>query len=74
MSQGLQTYISRHAWGNTTFTDYVNCLDEAYRNSGDTSMGENFNLVQWCEEWLHTSGVNIIEPVIKKEDGLIKSL
>ena len=75
MSKGLQSYIQDNAWGNTTFSDYVNCLNEAYLKSGDISMGKDFDLVKWCETWLHTSGVNIIEPVIEKtQDNVIKKL
>jgi hypothetical protein len=38
-------------------------------------MGEDFDLIAWCDSWLATSGVNILEPVVEyNENGSIKSL
>jgi aminopeptidase N len=37
-------------------------------------MGPDFNFTEWCDTWLNTSGINILEPVIIYENGLIKSL
>ena len=38
-------------------------------------MGEDFNLTNWCDTWLKSSGVNILEPVIEfNADGSLKSL
>lgn len=37
-------------------------------------MGEDFHFTEWCDSWLKTSGVNILEPVVEyNEDGSIKS-
>lgn len=74
MSAGLRLYFDRHQWGNTTLPDFVSCLAEAYEGSGDKSISENFNLTQWCDTWLKTSGINILEPVIEVENGQLKSL
>ena len=74
MSAGLHLYFERHQWGNTTLPDFVSCLAEAYESSGDKSIGENFNLTQWCDTWLKSSGINILEPIIEVENGQLKSL
>lgn len=38
-------------------------------------MGEDFNFTAWCDTWLKTSGVNILEPIIEYNDDFsIKSL
>lgn len=38
-------------------------------------MGSDFNLRAWCDEWLKTSGSNILEPVVElNADGTLKSL
>ena len=62
MSKGLHKYFARHKWGNTTLPDYVSCMAEAFAESGDTSLGPNFDLTSWCDSWLNTSGVNILTP------------
>ena len=54
--------------------DFVSCLVEAYQASGDTSLGENFDMTQWCDTWLKTSGVNILEPILEVENGQLRSL
>lgn len=55
--------------------DFVGCLDWAWQESGNKSMGDDFNFVEWCDQWLKTSGVNILEPVVEyNEDFSIKSL
>lgn len=36
-------------------------------------MGDDFNFTDWCDSWLKTSGVNILEPVVEyNEDFSIK--
>jgi len=38
-------------------------------------MGDDFNFLEWCDQWLKTAGVNILEPVVEyNEDFSIKSL
>ncbi len=38
-------------------------------------MGKDFNFTDWCETWLTTSGVNVIEPIIEyNQDNSIKKL
>ena len=38
-------------------------------------MGDDFSLTNWCDTWLKSSGVNILEPVIEfNTDGSLKSL
>jgi len=37
-------------------------------------MGKDFNFTDWCDSWLKTSGVNILEPVVEYNDDFsIKS-
>jgi hypothetical protein len=38
-------------------------------------MGKNFNFLTWCDEWLKTSGVNLLEPIVEyNKDRSIKRL
>ena len=38
-------------------------------------MGDDFSLSAWCDTWLKTSGVNILEPLVElNPDGTLKSL
>lgn len=75
MSKGLAIYFNKYEWKNTELPDFVGALEQAYVESGDKSMGEDFNLTNWCNTWLKSSGINILEPVVEhNEDGSIKSL
>ena len=74
MSSGLRVYFQKHEWGNTTLPDFVRCLEDAYRQSGEKSLGEGFDVSDWCDSWLNTSGINIIEPVVEVQDGRLASL
>jgi aminopeptidase N len=65
--RGLQIYFQKHAWGNTTLEDFVSCMAIAYQEKGDKSMGEKFDFTEWCESWLNTSGINILEPQFSEE-------
>ena len=73
MSEGLKVYFAKYAWGNTTLPDFVGCMEEAYRQSNDQSLGPDFDVTDWCDTWLNSSGINIIEPVLEIENGQIKS-
>lgn len=75
MSAGLKIYFDKHQWTNTTLPDFVGALEQAWKESGNTSMGADFNLSHWCDTWLKSSGVNILEPVVELgEGGSLKSL
>ena len=74
MSKGLSVYFKKYEWSNTTLPDFVGCLDDAYKQSGDKSLGEDFDLSNWSDVWLNSSGINTLEPVVDVEDGSLKSL
>ena len=62
---GCRDYFERHAWGNTTLTDFLSALERA---SGR-------ELSAWRDEWLRTTGVNLLTPVIEfAEDGTYRSV
>ncbi|MGA0830004.1 MAG: aminopeptidase N [Nitriliruptoraceae bacterium] len=52
---GCRDYFERHAWGNTTLADFLGALERA---SGR-------DLGPWADEWLRTTGVNTLEPVVE---------
>ncbi|MDF9716347.1 aminopeptidase N [Nocardioides sp. ChNu-153] len=59
---GLRAYFKAHAFGNSTFADLLAALE---RESGR-------ELGSWAQEWLQTSGVNTLTPVVTSgEDGTI---
>lgn len=75
LKAGLHDYFKKHEWKNTTLTDFVGSLNDAYQKSGEKSMGDDFDFKEWCDSWLLTSGVNILEPEVEyNEDHSIKSL
>ena len=74
IKSGLHRYFETYQWQNTTLPDFVGCLQWAFENSGDTAMGEDFNFTEWCDTWLTTSGVNVLEPVVEyNDDQSVKS-
>jgi aminopeptidase N len=75
ISKGLKIYFDRHQWGSTELPDFVGALEEAWQASGNQSMGSDFNLTNWCDTWLKSSGINILEPIVElNADGTLKSL
>ncbi len=42
----------------------------AWKETGDVSLGADFSLARWCDEWLTSSGINIIEPLKLEGGGL----
>lgn len=70
MRKGLHAYFAKHKWGNTTLPDFVSSMQQAYNEIGNTNLGEGFDLQKWCDEWLCSSGINILTPFF--EDGKLK--
>jgi aminopeptidase N len=56
---GVTTYFGKHAWGNTQLSDL---LSELEVTSGR-------DLSTWTEEWLRTSGVNLMRPELSTDDA-----
>ena len=65
ISQGLGKYFAKHKWQNTELKDFIGALNDAYLQSGNQSCGADFDLWEWSDTWLSTSGVNIFDPVIE---------
>jgi hypothetical protein len=40
-------------------------LNDSYKQYGNNSLGADFDMWEWTDQWLSTSGVNILEPVIE---------
>ncbi|EPH07035.1 aminopeptidase N [Propionibacterium sp. oral taxon 192 str. F0372] len=55
---GVRNYLEAHAWGNSTFADLLDALQKA---SGR-------DLSQFATEWLETTGVNKVTPVVDVDD------
>ena len=51
---GIHQYFTKHAWGNTQLDDL---LVELEKSSGRDLSG-------WTQEWLRTSGVNLMRPLV----------
>lgn len=62
---GLHEYFAKYAWGNTELGDL---LAELEATSGR-------DLSQWTREWLQTSGVNLLRPIVAvNQDGTYESV
>jgi aminopeptidase N len=55
---GLRSYFTTHAWGNATFADLIGALEQA---SGRDLSG-------WGEQWLRTTGINMLRPSFDLDD------
>jgi len=63
--KGLRGYFAQHAWGNTTLDDLLSALADA---SGR-------DLSHWTQQWLQTSGVNMLRAEIAANpDGSLSSV
>ena len=71
---GLKNYFEKFKWKNTELSDFVNTLDQAYNMSPHKTMGKDFNFKSWCDQWLRSSGVNILEPIVEygENDEILK--
>lgn len=56
---GIREYFTKHAWGNTQLSDLLHELEVA---SGR-------DLGEWTEQWLQTSGVNLLRPQISVDEA-----
>ncbi len=56
---GCRDYFDRHAWGNTELADFLGALERA---SGR-------ELGSWRDEWLLTTGVNLLRIETEIDDG-----
>jgi len=76
MKTGTASYIKAFAKKNTVLKDYVDHMQQAYAlPEAPKNLPEGMNIEEWCDQWLNTSGVNILEPVVEwNENGSIKSL
>lgn len=62
---GIHEYFTKHAWGNTQLDDL---LVELEKSSGRDLSG-------WTQEWLRTSGVNLMRPLVEVDaDGAYTSV
>ena len=62
---GVRNYFAKHAWKNTELRDL---LSELEATSGR-------DLTDWTKEWLQTSGVNLLRPVVEVgDDGTFTSV
>lgn len=56
---GISVYFAKHAWGNTQLSDLLTELE--------TASGRD--LSDWTRQWLQTSGVNLLRPVVEVDAG-----
>ena len=62
---GCRDYFAAHAWGNTTLDDFLAALEHA---SGR-------ELGAWRDEWLRTTGVNLLTPDVEvADDGTYRAV
>ena len=60
MQEATSKYLNKYKYKNTVLNDYIDCMEEAYKNHHN----DNFNVRAWTDTWLKTKGLNILEPRI----------
>ena len=68
--EGIQNYFKKFEWGNTELKDFMNCLYEVYSKK---DVAQKVNLEEWSSQFLTTSGLNELLPIVEYEDGKIKN-
>lgn len=67
---GCKLYFQKHAWQNTTLSDFIGSLQESLEASKKESGKDlNFDLLQFSDIWLKNSGCNQITSKLIVEDG-----
>ena len=61
---GVRAYFDDHAWGNAELRDFLRALEKA---SGRDLDG-------WIKEWIQTSGMSILKPVVSSTAGTYTSV
>lgn len=69
-SKGLKIYFGRHAWGNTTLTQFIQALQEGYNSEFPEG---DLDLNKWADSWLRTKGPNKISYEMTQAEGKITS-
>jgi len=65
MKEAMTNYFQKYQWKNTELADFVGALKEAYDKQPQKIMGKDFDFKKWCDSWLLSSGVNILQPIAK---------
>jgi aminopeptidase N len=55
--KGVQMYISKYKWSNTTLSNFIGCLQDACKSNKKTSM---INVSEWAYQWIQKKGFNIL--------------
>jgi len=56
----MQYYFNKHAWGNTTISDFLEALEFC---------AKDFNAAEWSKEWLETSGLNTLQISLSSDES-----
>lgn len=65
LSKALSRYFNKFKWKNAEYKDLIACFQAEFDLKKDYSMGNKFNLTEWSNTWLTTSGVNTLEPIVQ---------
>ncbi|MDR0849237.1 MAG: aminopeptidase N [Propionibacteriaceae bacterium] len=55
---GVHNYLTKHAWGNATLTDFL----------AELSASSGRDLTSWSKVWLEEAGVTTLRPVVVAQD------
>ena len=61
---GVHNYLTKHAWGNATLTDFL----------AEVSAASGRDLTEWSKVWLEESGVTTLRPLVTIDGGVFQSV
>lgn len=75
LSRALVSYFKLYQWQNAEYKDLIRCFETEFKLNNDTSMGLNFSFSEWSNQWLTSSGVNTLKPIVQyNNDSSISDL
>jgi aminopeptidase N len=63
-TEGVRDYFRRHRWGNADLREFLACIERASQR----------DLSSWSAQWLQTTGMNTLRPVLEVAGATVRSL
>ena len=75
LSRALSAYFKKYQWQNAEYKDLIQSFENEFKDKMNQTMGKNLTFSDWSNQWLTSSGVNTLQPIVEyNEDGSIKAL
>jgi len=65
--EGLHAYLEKHKFSNAKLKDLLNSILSAAK-----AHKVEIDIEYWAQQWLHTTGVNVLMAIVSIENGIVK--